>query len=302
MIKRVISLSIVLCAGLLTAANASAHGASAVAGEWLPVIDKANTQHANVISQIQSSPLGNEILVEFTGKGKLEVLGNDGEPFIRITPSGVYANWDHPMWYKVQTAGPRPLPEWVTDNKLESKWELVSKNNYYGWYDKRLEKTDEHLDNWNVAITLNGKRSDISGYFKSLAPPNKRTLVTVDNASSPIADLNAMVVPGAERAIRVSYEGDHHMVVLDEHQSPMLRFSPNGVEVNTHSKGWHSLGRAPAKADKQWVKVSSQAAYTWPDSRLEKQGEDGWKIPVFCHQDKKVKFIQGGWVEVASLR
>ena len=301
MIKRVISLSIMLCAGLLTAANASAHGASAVAGEWLPVIEKVDTQNANVISQIQSSPLGNEILVEFTGKGKLEVLGNDGEPFIRITPSGVYANWDHPMWYKVQTAGPRPLPEWVTDNKLESKWELVSKNNYYGWYDKRLEKTDEHLDKWNVAIALNGKRSDISGYFKSLAPPAKRTLVTVDNASSPIADLNAMAIPGAERAIRVSYEGDHHMVVLDEHQSPMLRFSPSGVEVNTHSKGWQALGRAPAKTDRQWVKVSSQAAYTWPDSRLDKQSDGGWKIPVFCHQDKKVKYIQGDWIEVASL-
>lgn len=301
MIKRVILLSTVLCAGLLTSANALAHGASAVAGEWLPVIDKANAQNVSVISQIQSSPLGNEILVQFTGKGKLEVLGDNGEPFIRITPSGVYANWDHPMWYKVQTAGPRPLPEWVTDNKVESKWSQVSKNNYYGWYDKRLEKADEHVETWNVAIALNGERSDISGYFKSLAPPAKRTLVTVDNASSPIADLSAMVIPGAERAIRVSYEGDHHMVVLDEHQSPMFRFSPHGVEANTHSKGWKALGRAPAKANKQWVKLSSQAAYTWPDNRLEKRSEDGWKIPVFCHQDKKMKYIRGGWVEVASL-
>ena len=179
----------------------------------------------------------------------------------------------------------------VTDNKVESKWSQVSKNNYYGWYDKRLEKTDEHLDKWNVAIALNGERSDVSGYFKSLASPAKRTLVTVDNLSSPIADLSAMVIPGAERAIRVSYEGDHHMVVLDEYQSPMLRFSPKGVEVNTLSKGWQALGRAPAKSDTQWIKVSSQAAYTWPDSRLEQQGEDGWRIPVFCHQDKKVKHI-----------
>ena len=301
MIKRIIFMSTVLCAGLFTAANASAHGASAVAGEWLPVIDNANTHNANITSQIQSSPLGNEILIEFTGKGKLEVLGNDGEPFIRITPSGVYANWDHPMWYKVQTAGPRPLPEWVTDNKVESKWSQVSKNNYYGWYDKRLEKIDEHLDKWNVAIALNGERSDISGYFKSLAPPAKRTLVTVDNVSSPIADLSAIVIPGAERAIRVSYQGDHHMVVLDEYQSPMLRFSPKGVEVNTLSKGWQALGRAPSKSETQWVKVSSQAAYTWPDSRLEQQQEDGWRISVFCHQNKKVKHIKGGWVEVASL-
>lgn len=205
------------------------------------------------------------------------------------------------MWFKVQTAGPRPLPEWVTDQKLESKWTQVSERNYYGWYDKRLEKTDKNLDKLNVAIALNGKRSDISGYFKSLAPPDKRTLVTIDNTSTPIADLSAMVIPGAERAIRVSYKGNHHMVVLDEHQSFMFRFSLDGVEVNTHSKGWQALGRAPTKTDKQWVRVSSQAAYTWPDIRLEKQGEDGWKISVFCHQDKKVKYIEGGWVEVASI-
>lgn len=301
MYTRIIAFIALTSVASVLSVNTFAHGVSAVAGEWLPVIDKEITNDTSILSQVQSSPLGNEILVQFTGEGKVEVLGDDNEPFIRITKVGVYANWDHPMWFKVQTAGPRPLPEWVTDGKLESKWTLVSDKNYYGWYDKRLEKTDEHSDHWKIALAVNGERSDIVGYFKSLAPPNERVLVTVDRDSAPIADLSAMVIPGAESAIRVSYSGDHHMVVLDEYDVPMIRFSPNGVEVNTQSKGWQQLGRAPLNGSSEWVKLSSQAAYTWPDSRLNKSEQAGWKIPVFCHQDKKVKFIQGGWVEIASL-
>ena len=61
------------------------------------------------------------------------------------------------------------------------------------------------------------------------------------------------------------------------------------------------LGRSPVDSDAKWVKLSTQAAYTWPDSRLDNDEQEKWKIPVFCHQDKKVKFIQGGWVEIARL-
>ena len=301
MIKILTTVLAFFLASSVISSNVYAHGASAVAGEWLPVIDERGKSEAAILSQIQSSPLGNEILVQYEGEGKLEVLGDDNEPFIRITKSGVYANWDHPMWFKVQTAGPRPLPEWVTDQKLESKWTQVSERNYYGWYDKRLEKTDEHAERWNIVLAVNGQRQDLSGYFKSLTPPSKRTLVTVDNKAAPIADLTAMVIPGPERAIRVSYQGDHHMVVLDEYDEPMLRFSPKGVEANTQSKGWKQLGRSPVDSDAKWVKLSAQAAYTWPDSRLDNDEQEKWKIPVFCHQDKKVKFIQGGWVEIARL-
>jgi len=306
MIMRLTTMLALVLTSSVVASNAYAHGASAVSGEWLPVIDnpvndEKGVQAPFIVSQIQSSPLGNEILVQFDGEGELEVLGNDNMPFIRISKSGVYANWDHPMWFKVQTAGPRPLPEWVMDEKVESKWGRVSDKNYFGWYDKRLEKTDEHVDRWNIALAVNGQRQDISGYFKSLAPPSKRTLVTVDNKSAPISDLTAMVIPGPERAIRVSYRGDHHMVVLDEYDEPMFRFSPEGVEANTHSEGWKKLGRSPTDTTAKWVKLSTQSAYTWPDSRLDNDEQKNWKIPVFCHQDKKVKFIQGGWIEIASL-
>ena len=292
----------------------SAHGSSQVDGEWQPVLKTSKNSH--VVTQIQSSPLGNEILIAYSGAGRLEVLAEDNTPFIRITQQGVFANWDHPMWFKVQTAGPRPLPEWVKDGNIEAKWTQVSKNNYYGWYDQRLVKSDEHNDEWQIGIAVDGERQTIDGYFKSLNPPETRTLVTLDNSAAPIANLSAMIIPGVDSAIRVSYTGDHHMVVLDKQDEPMLRFSPKGVEANTASTGWKALGRKPYGAavndmesknteasdtKNSWVLLSSHSAYTWPDSRIQSdETGDSWAIPVFCHSDKVVKNIEGGWLEVAQ--
>ncbi|GMM68966.1 hypothetical protein MTsDn1_22610 [Alteromonas sp. MTD1] len=66
---------------------------------------------------MQSSPLGSEILIEYAGEGEVAILGDDANLFLRIGQDGVFANWDHPMWFKVQAAGPRPPPEWVKDGK-----------------------------------------------------------------------------------------------------------------------------------------------------------------------------------------
>lgn len=184
------------------------------------------------------------------GNDSETLIGDDNEAFLKITNTGVFANWDHPMWFEVQNAGPRPLPDWVQDGGLEDKWTQVSKNNFYGWYEHRLEKEDDHSSRWDIAIIVDGTRSALSGYFKSLAPPTKRTLVTLDQNQTAIKDLKAMVIPSAQSAIRVSYSGDHHMVVLDASDTPMLRFSPHEVEANTRSVGWKQLGREPVQSTK----------------------------------------------------
>lgn len=292
---------VALCWMALAAPSAWAHGNNGVKGEWLPVIDKNTLVDTSISAQVQSSPLGSELLIEYKGEGEVAILGDDAKPFIRIGQDGVFANWDHPMWFKVQAAGPRPLPEWVKDGVVEEQWKKVNSNNYFGWFDKRLEKHDDHQDSWSIDVAVNGNKRSISGLFKSLTAPEQRILVTVDNQTAPIADMTALVIPGVESAIHVKYAGDHHMVVLDEQDVPMLRFSPSGVEVNTESEGWKALARKPYTSETKWVKLSSQPAYTWPDSRLQQGNKATWKIPVFCHQDKKVKHIQGSWQNVASL-
>lgn len=201
----------------------------------------------------------------------------------------------------MQATGPRPLPEWVKDGIVEEQWKKVNSNNYFGWFNERLEKRDDHQHGWSIAVALNGNTKAISGSFKSLTPPKERILVTVDNKTAPIADMTALVIPGVESAMRVKYAGDHRMVVLDDEDTPMFRFSPNGVEVNIESKRWKELARKPYTSDRKWVKLSSQPSYTCPDNRLQQGNDATWKIPVFCHQSKKVKFIQGGWQNVASL-
>lgn len=100
------------------------------------------------------------------GNDSETLIGDDNEAFLKITNTGVFANWDHPMWFEVQNAGPRPLTDWVQDGVLEDKWTQVSKNNFYGWPDHRLEKEDDHSSRWDIAIIVDGTRSALSGYFK----------------------------------------------------------------------------------------------------------------------------------------
>ncbi len=287
----------ILCA---MSGNAFGHGKSVTGGEWLPVVDKTTAQ--DIQTQIQSSPLGNEILVDYSGADTLEVLADDGKPFLRISSAGVQGNLDHRAWYRSQVAGERPLPKVATDNKDEPVWQQVSSNSYWGWYDKRLEKQDEHQEKWQISLKVGGKNMAITGHFKSLEPPKYKTLVRLDRASlKPIAQLSAMLINGPEPAIRFNYTGESSLTILDSTGSAMLRFSQQGVEAKVSSDGWQQLGRFPLASTQEWVNISQQPAYTWPDKRLvHTDAETAWSIPVIKDSNNKVQLVSGNWLTVKS--
>jgi hypothetical protein len=292
----------VTCATLLLmfAGSVHSHSDNGVSGDWLPIAE--HTRQNTVTAQIQSSPLGNEILVEYKGDGYLEILAADGEAFLRISKTGVEGNWDHPAWYQTQVAGNRPLPEWVKDRVIKPLWKSVSENAYWGWYDDRLKKQDDRHKNWTITVRVNGELSSIGGHFKSLSAPKQRALVTLDRQNlAKINNLSAMLIPDVQAAIRLSYKGEHKLVVLDEYREPMLRFSPKGVEARIESRGWQRLGRLPLKRVKEWVRLSSQPAYSWPDSRLDYSGDTvSWSIPLLNGIDSTEQQLLGSWIQVQS--
>ena len=277
------------------------HGKSGASGEWLPVVDQSKL--ADVVVQIQSSPLGSEILMEYKGKGWLEILAPDGNAFLRISEQGVEGNLDHPAWYSTQVAGERPLPERVKDGVIKPLWKSVSAKPYWGWYDKRLSKQTDHQDSWKIDMRANDEMSSIQGHFKSLAPPSYRTMVTLDRKRlGNIDGLSAMLIQDIQSAIRLSYEGDDSLIVLDEYQSPMLKFSQNGVHARIASKGWQELGRLPLQSDAEWVMISRKAAYTWSDSRLAyKEEVKNWSIPLMSANNDANKAIVGSWLKIKSV-
>jgi hypothetical protein len=285
---------------LMVAGSAHSHGDSGAKGEWLPIAE--HTADSNVMTQIQSSPLGNEILVEYTGEGYLEILADDGGAFLRISTSGVEGNWDHPAFYKTQVAGERPLPEWVKDGIIKPLWKPVSDKAYWGWYDARLEKQDNDHDQWTISVRANGKRSSINGRFKSLTAPTHRTLVTLDRKNlTEINDLSVMLISDVQAAIRLSYKGKDKLTVLDEYGQPMFRFSPAGIEARIESRGWQRLGRLPLTGQTEWVQLSSQPAYTWPDSRLVYSSDTPlWSIPLVKSTSSSELELLGSWMKVKS--
>jgi hypothetical protein len=295
------NMKIVFATLLLTVSGGVySHGDSGASGEWLPIAE--HTVDSNVMAQIQSSPLGNEILVEYTGEGYLEILADDGEAFLRISTAGVEGNWDHPDFYKTQVAGERPLPEWVKDGVVKPLWKPVSNKAYWGWYDARLEKQSDAHKQWIISVRANGESSSISGRFKSLTAPTYRTLVTLDRKNlAEISDLSAMLISDVQAAIRLSYKGKDKLIVLDENGEPMFRFSPTGIEARIESRGWQRLGRLPLTAAKEWVKLSSQPAYTWPDSRLSYSSDvTSWSIPLINNNGSTEQQLIGGWLKVKS--
>jgi hypothetical protein len=298
---RVNNMKIILATLLLTiAGSAYSHGDSGALGEWLPIAK--HTADSTVMAQIQSSPLGNEILVEYKGAGYLEILADDGEAFLRISKSGVEGNWDHPAFYQTQVAGERPLPEWVKDGVIEPVWKPVSDNAYWGWYDARLEKQNDNHEQWIINVRTNGERSSISGRFKSLTAPKYRTLVTLDRKNlAEINNLSAMIISDVQAAIRLSYKGKDKLIVLDEDGEPMFRFSPAGIEARIASRGWQQLGRLPLTRETEWVKLSSQPAYSWPDSRLDYSSEvASWSIPLISDSNSAELQLLGSWIKVKS--
>ena len=83
--------------------------------------------------------------------------------------------------------------------------------------------------------------------------------------------------------------------------SPLNNYPDNGKCEKNEDGVLKCKPAAGPRPLPEWVKLSPQPSYTWPDSRLQQGNDATWKIPVFCHQNKKVKFIQGGWQNVASL-
>lgn len=286
---------------IAVSSNAMGHGKSGASGEWLAVVEQPKL--VDVVVQIQSSPLGSEILMEYKGKGWLEILAPDGQAFLRISKKGVEGNLDHPAWYSTQVAGERPLPESVKDGVIKPLWKSVSAQPYWGWYDKRLSKQTDHQDSWKIDMRANDQMSSIKGYFKSLAPPAFRTIVTIDRQHlGNINGLSAMLIQDMQSAIRLSYNGDDPLIVLDEYQSPMLKFSQNGVHARIASKGWQRLGRFPLQSDAEWVMISSQPAYTWPDSRLGYREEvKNWRIPLMGDNNDADQAIVGSWLKIKAV-
>ncbi len=284
------------CAAFLVCCfSALAHSHGSEDGDWRAI--PQTSAELPVTVQVQRSPLGNQIVVEYHGTGAYTILGDDKRGFLRFTPNGVFANWNHVDWFVTQAAGKRPIPDWVNQDRGDD-WRQVASTPSWGWYDRRLVR-DGHKDQWQIPARHNQTQQSLSGHFTELKAPDTRLVPRTNHTPTADKRWSVRVIPDVEPALRVSYQGDGQLEALDAAGEPFLRFSSNGVEARVDSESWQLLGRQPLSG-KGWRKISSRPSYTWADSRLLSTADaDRWQIHFHEVADKPMAHtLAGDWIGV----
>lgn len=283
------------CAAFLVCCFSSlAYSHGSEDGDWraVPQISK----DLPVTVQVQRSPLGNQIVLEYHGDGTYTILGKDNRGFLRFSPSGVYANWNHADWFVTQAAGERPIPEW-TNTASTDDWRQVATTPSWGWYDRRLVR-GKHAEHWEIPAQHNQSKQSLHGRFTELKAPDTR-LVPRAIRTSPGDDWYVRVIPDVTPALRVSYQGNGQLEVLDAASQPFLRLNANGVEARIDSESWQVLGRQPLSGE-GWQRISRSPSYTWADPRLlQTPGQDNWQVRFREMDDTLVTHtVAGDWISV----
>lgn len=124
---------------------------------------------------VRPGPAARLAAVNDTGE-ELEVLGTDGEPFLRIGPAGTYANVNHIDWYRSGNPDGQATPPPGADIGSGPRFERVSSEPEWAWFDHRLHpgtvqvspeareaQRTARLDEWTVPARLGGDAIEING-------------------------------------------------------------------------------------------------------------------------------------------
>lgn len=145
------------------------------------------------------------LFLDNTGGHDVEVLGADGEPFLRIGPDGVEANLRSPSWAAASRAR-GAVPEEPLDPTAPPRWEAVADVPRYGWVEPRAAYPDPEppeeilrqgvtvtLTRWTVPLRVDGDPVSLDGrtVWSPLASHD------AGDAASPWAGLGVVAALGA---------------------------------------------------------------------------------------------------------
>jgi hypothetical protein len=119
-----------------------------------------------------------------TGK-TITVLGYEGEPYARVTPSAAYRNRRSPATYlNEERFGAVKVPD-EADPKLRPEWEKVEYKPYFEWHDHRIhwmspvdppqirraKDKPHHVFDWTVPLRIDEKKVTLAGRLDYAPPP-----------------------------------------------------------------------------------------------------------------------------------
>lgn len=301
--------NLLFVASLAVFHNASHAHAEHGGGEPVPQIAKGVKLPKGVSLQVVKSN-AYQFTLATDGNQKVEVIGEDGIPFLRIEKSKVSANLSSPSWFRAQQPGGGAIPPSLKDGeafkKLAPNWKEVAEHTGYGWYDARLLQEDK--DKFKLKLNINGKMTDVQ--VVRVATPGFQGYWTSTISKEPAFDELTVLMPGLSSgaiSVRRDMKAKLNYEILDDRQLPFVQLTPEGCWVNVQHPWFDKLGlyvnKAEAPNSKGWVKASSSGLITYQDPRLHVKDSEPkkartWKISMRVMGTEKADTVEGDtrWV------
>lgn len=268
-------------------AGAAAHG------EATPTIRTLIDEVDGAPDGVRFEVLGNDVArLAATNRTDEDLLieSSQGEPFLRIGPRGTFANVNSLTWYA--SGNPdgiaSPPPGVDADPGAAPRWEKVSDEPEWTWFDHRLHPADlelpqeavdgqrtARLQDWRVPGTLGGEELEVRGHveYQPILGAIEPRLVS---SAQPLPQVQVAILRGRLPGLFLINLGQRPVTVLGKEGEPFARIGPDGVEVNLRSPTYFddrlargSVPELPADADAapRWRRVERQARFAWLDTR-----------------------------------
>lgn len=291
---------VLLAAGIFACVT-TAHGHAGGNEDVMATIDAVPAALAGIKVELHKT-LGQQLVVENATDSPLEVLGIDGEPFLRIGPEGVHANVNARDWYRFYSIGGVPLPPRLAslqkDARLAPDWQIVSRQRAWGWFDTRLDTEPLKVPHrvrdsqvrtafkaWRIPVRLQGNRQLLTGQFQFMPQPRGFYEARITSPAEIAPGVFLQVMQGPVPGFMLSNAGQQTVTILGRDGKPFIEMNATGVRANIHSSTWRSSGLAEssfvapdagvsAGNEVAWQVRSVTPRYTWLDVRAVAAADD----------------------------
>lgn len=246
--------------------------------------------------------LAPQLLVENPTNKTLIILGQDNQPFLRLSAKGTEANTRHPDWLKTYLPGGLPNHKPETGNS--PRWQFVKTHPAWGWFDARLKPADHGLgQTWHIPVLLDGKHSEIKGSFQATLQSGYWQARWTKLPTLPTG-VSLMLIPGQPYGLMLSNQSAETVTVLGREGEPFIRVSKQGTEAYLASPLWRETatqqGLRQNNPASPWLKLNSTYRHTWVEPRT--RGQNGqtqpqhWEIHLLIGSQQLVAHGVSRWV------
>jgi hypothetical protein len=223
----------------------------------------------------------------------LDVIGPDGEPFIRVGPAGALANLNSSQWYVSNSPSPSAEVPPYARRLSTPRWGRLSQLSRWGLFDDRVTTaggTHTHvsanetqvtpLADWSVPLRYGNRTVRVFGHLE-YRPDLGSTVPRLTSPAEVAPGVHVDMLPGSTPAIYLENSTQRTVLVRGRQGEPFARIGPSGAQVNVHSATYAEDQRAQGMTPRaevdplrkpSWVRVSTTSSLTWLDSRADDSG------------------------------